>query len=123
LVANPSAIQSQLSKLVTNALSESQIRQIIGHCRDIPVGIQGASLTCVNERVLDKPVFLSITSQAPSGQPDGDWAARLSHRKENLKKHVGNLLICVFIRLPGVHYTIEIDPSSASVVHWEWQQI
>ena len=32
-------------------------------------------------------------------------------------------LICVFIRLPGVIYTIEIDPGTEEVIHWEWQKM
>ena len=123
MVANPAAIQSQLSELITDALSESKIRQIIAGCREIPVGIQRAKLTCVNERVLDQTLFRSLASQSRPGSPEGDWTARLNHRKQNLHKHIGSHLTCVFIRLPGVHYTIEIDPNAASVVHWEWQPI
>ena len=32
-------------------------------------------------------------------------------------------LTCVCIRLPGIVYTIEIDPRAEKVIHWEWQSV
>jgi hypothetical protein len=40
-----------------------------------------------------------------------------------LSQYLDKTLICIYIRLPGVHYTIEIDPKMNRVIYWEWQSV
>ena len=77
----------------------------------------------VSDRILNADLYRSILAQKKTSGTDDEWTARLERRRKNLQKFVGHRLICVLMRLPGVHYTIEIDPSHFSVVHWEWQPV
>lgn len=52
------------------------------------------------------------------GLPAAVRSAEISLRQERV---LDRQLVCVFFRLPGCHYTFEIDPESNTVVHWEWQ--
>lgn len=75
----------------------------------------------MSERLLDSDLFNNIVSQPRNPAADKDWADRLQRRRDTLRPHIGKVLSCVFIRLPGVHYTIEVDVATKDVVHWEWQ--
>ena len=118
LAAKPSAVRQQLSAELT-CPAEPDLRRIISRNSEIPVGIQNAVFSYAGTRVLDQALLDELASQ-PASAPN--WQARLDRRKSNLERHVGARLTCVFIRLPGVHYTIEIDAAKGTVVHWEWQQ-
>ena len=102
---------------------EALLRRAVGQCSELPVGVQHVSFTHINSRVFDADLFQTLTNQDRSHDNKPDWAARIEKRKENLRDYVGRHLICVFIRLPSLHYTIEIDLNTALVVHWEWQRI
>ena len=45
----------------------------------------------------------------------------MSRIEQALHLYIGKMLACVYVRLPGVHYTIEVDVESCEVVYWEWQ--
>ncbi len=81
----------------------------------LPKPAQSASITYVHERVMDSA---EISRLCGCGT-DSD-AERLAKRREALATHLGKHITCVLIRLPGVSYTIEIDPISQQIVHWEW---
>ena len=115
MVAKPSAICGALADLEP---AESELREAISRCKEIPVGVQNAAFTYVSTRIFDQASYNEIVSQSPQGP---DWPARIDLRKQNLREKLGCQLTCVFVRLPGVHYTIEVDPDNGSVVHWEWQ--
>ena len=97
------------------------IRTIIQECIELPPDVASAELTSVNERVIDQRLLSFVVNQSASECNDSDWLVRQQCRKSALSRYLGRVLICVFIRLPGVQYTIEVDPELERVVHWEWQ--
>ncbi len=88
---------------------------------ELPEFVRHAKFRQVNERILDAKLFKTLVSQRPFGSPEEDWADRLQRRYDALHPYIGKKLACVFVRLPGVHYTIEVDVESCEVVYWEWQ--
>ena len=102
-------------------VTEGSVRAIIRAIPGLPESVREAPFTLVNERQLDDALFNRLIHQ-PGGNKDlWVWSARLEKRRHALRPHIGQLLVCVFIRLPGIHFTIEINPISGSVVHWEWE--
>ena len=97
------------------------IRAIIQECSELPPDVTRAELTCVDERIIDRRLLSFLVGQSAPERYDPEWVVRLSCRKDALSPYLGRVLICVFIRLPGIHYTIEVDPELQRVVHWEWQ--
>ena len=97
------------------------IRAIIQECVELPADVTSAELTCVVERILDKQLFSFLISESASQSNDANWVVRQQRRKEALSPYLNRVLICVFILLPGIHYTIEVDPELERIVHWEWQ--
>jgi len=96
------------------------IRTIIQECIELPPDVASAELTSVNERLIDQRLLSYLVNQSASESNDSDWVVRQRCRKSALLPYLGRVLICVFIRLPGVQYTIEVDPELERVVHWEW---
>jgi hypothetical protein len=114
--ATPSADNSQW-----HASETLDIRAIIQECRALPPAVTRAELTRVDERIIDRRLLSFLVGQSGPERHDPEWLVRQSCRKDALSPYLGRALICVFIRLPGVHYTIEVDPELQRVVHWEWQ--
>ena len=106
----------------TQHFSESDLRLVIRTVRELPVGVAGAPFSLVIDRELSEDLYAGLVNQACTTSDLQGWKARLARRRQHLQCCIGRRLMCVFIRLPGVHYTIEIDPVSRSVVHWEWQK-
>ena len=97
------------------------IRGIIRACIELPPDVSSAEFTRVDERVLDQRLLSFLASESVAESDEADRVVRQQCRNGALSPYLGRILICVFIRLPGVHYTIEIDPELERVVHWEWQ--
>ena len=97
------------------------ISAILQECTGLPGDVANAELTSVTERVLNQPLLANLLDPFTASNDDPGWDDRRCRRKIALTPYVGSVLLCVFIRLPGVHYTIEIDPELERVVHWEWQ--
>ncbi len=114
--ATPSEDNSQ-----SHASETLDIRAIIRECSELPPAITGAELTRVDERIIDRRLLSLLVGQSAPECHDPEWLVRQSCRKDALSPYLGRVLICVFIRLPGIHYTIEVDPELQRVVHWEWQ--
>ena len=103
------------------AVEGLDIRGIIQTCTELPPDVTNAEFTRVDERLLDqRSLSLLVSEPVQKGNDDG-WELRQQGRIDALSPYLDRILICVFIRLPGIHYTIEIDPESERVVHWEWQ--
>lgn len=102
-------------------LAESELRSVIGSVRDLPVGVARAPFSLVIDRELTDELYASLVGQVCHSSDPTGWQARLDRRRKHLHSCLGRRLVCVFIRLPGFHYTIEIDAMTRSVVHWEWQ--
>ena len=88
---------------------------------ELPDFVRHAKFRQVNERTLDAKLFETIVSQRPIRDDVTDWPDRLKRRHEALQPHIGRVLACVYVRLPGVHYTIEVDVEYCEVVYWEWE--
>ena len=114
--ATPSEDSSQW-----HASETLDIRAIIQECRELPPDVTRAKLTRVDERIIDRRLLSFLLGQSEAERHDPEWLVRQRCRKDALSPYLGRVLICVFIRLPGIHYTIEVDPELQRVVHWEWQ--
>ena len=99
----------------------SGLRYAIRGFEELPEFVRHANPPHVTERLLDSNLFNAIVSQTPNSAADRDWTDRLQRRHKALLPHIDKMLTSVFIRLPGVHYTIEVDPVAGEVVYWEWQ--
>ena len=88
---------------------------------ELPDFVRHANFRRVDERILDASLLNTIVSQRPIRIDETDWADRLNRRQAALQPCIGKMLACVYVRLPGVHYTIEVDVESGEVVYWEWQ--
>ena len=102
-------------------IEDTDLRDIIRQRRDIPAEVADAVFSHVVRRELDYALFTTITTQSITGGADEEWEARLEKRRIALREHVGDELICVFVCLPRIHYTMEIDPLHRRLVYWEWQ--
>ncbi len=90
---------------------------------DLPKEVRAARISHVRERLIDDAEISRLTEIGHSGSDDPELANRLRVRREALTSCLGSTLICLFIRLPGVGYTVEIDPMNEAIVHWEWQRV
>ncbi len=98
-----------------------RLRALMRKCPEIPEAVTQARIAFVDERLVDESLLCGITQHIGPGAPDEAQAARLERRRAAISPFVGRHLVCVLITLPGVRYTIEIDPSDERVVHWEYQ--
>ena len=99
------------------------LRSIVDESIDLPTGVLDADFSHVHERILDRKTISDLIKPSTSGTEASDWSKRCDRRKEALMPYLDQPLICVCIRLPGVVYTIEIDPGAKKVIHWEWQSV
>ena len=83
------------------------IRGIIRECIELPPDVSSAEFTRVDERLLDRQLLSFLASESAAEIDEADRVVRQQCREGALSPYLGKILICVFIRLPGVHYTIE----------------
>ena len=89
---------------------------------NLPQIVRTSPVSQMFERLIDANEISRLTELGPNEKDNAERIERLRIRREALTKHLGSSLTCVLVRLPGVLYTIEIDPINWSIVHWEWQQ-
>lgn len=99
------------------------LQSIVRSFSRLPSDIRTAAFAHVEGRLLNRELLDRLTSQFVPASEQDDWNDRIKNRKAALTPHLGKWLFCVVIRLPGVHYTIEVEYSSKQVVHWEWHAI
>jgi len=99
------------------------LRSIVEESVDLPTGVLDANFSHVHERILDLKTISNLIEPSTLENETSDWSNRCHRRKEALMPYLDQRLICVCIRLPGVIYTIEIDPGAEEVIHWEWQSV
>lgn len=87
----------------------------------LPDFVRHAERRQIIERILDARLFRTLITQRPTGVSGKHWDERLKRRRIALQPYLGMRLACVFVRLPGVHYTVEVDVKSGEVAYWEWQ--
>lgn len=102
--------------------SDPSLRDIVATCEELPEALSGEEFTHVRERQLSRQLVDRLC-RADHTDGTSESIERLRRRRKALSKHVGRILTCIYFRLPGVHYTIEIDTDSQTVVYWEWQSV
>ena len=95
------------------------LRSIMSASAKLPPTVIAARFSKIYDRILDNQTIAAVTDPSSFAQEDADERCR--QRKEALVPYEGKRLVCVVISLPGVFYTVEIDPSLRKVVHWECQ--
>ena len=90
---------------------------------NLPQFVKTLPISQMFERFMDANEILRLTELGFNEKDNAECIEKLRIRREALRKHLGSTLTCVLIRLPGVLYTIEIDPVNWSIVHWELQQV
>ena len=95
--------------------------EVIRAFGELPDDVRNAPVARIDGRLLDRRLLAQLISQPPPPNSEVGWSDRILKREESLMPHLGRVLFCALIRLPGVQYTVEIDPVSKAVVHWEWQ--
>ena len=98
---------------------ECDLRTIIGSFAELPIEVRRAEFTRIEERSIDRKFLTSVITQPPPSTDHLDWKDRLVQREESLYPYIGKTLLCVFIRIPDSHYTVEVDPESKKVAYWE----
>lgn len=96
---------------------------VIASFADLPQEVRQARIARIEGRMLDRALFAQLISQPAPSHAKVGWSSRILRREESLLPHVGKILFCALIRLPGVQYTVEVDPLAKTVVHWEWQSV
>jgi hypothetical protein len=109
------------SGLQLRPLDEDEIRLILRKHPKISRHISEAVFTRVHQRELTAARFNDLKGQACPAGDCSSWEARIAARESRLAPYVGKSLVCVFVRFPNVHFTVEIDPIRMEVVHFEGQ--
>ena len=98
-----------------------ELRSIVEKSINLPAEVLSADFLHIHDRILNQKIFSGLIEPSTSETETGDWNTRYRHRIKALMPYLDKRLVCVCIRLPGVVYTIEIDPGAEEVIHWEWQ--
>ena len=98
-------------------------RNVIREFDQLPECVRKAEISRIDGRPLNRRLFTQLISQSPPPNSEAGWSSRILKREESLFPYLGKILFCALIRLPGVQYTVEVDPVARAVVHWEWQSV
>ena len=102
---------------------DDRLREIVLTTSKIPEAVAVSDFTRVDERTFDEPLFRILTDRHPSASISATSPRIIERRADALYPYIGRTLVCILISLPGVRYTIEIDPVEKRVVHWEWHPV
>ena len=94
------------------------LRSILARSGRLPAAVVAADISRIDDRVLDNEIRAVLSN--PENCLHDDAINRCELRGRALKPYVGRRLICVSINLPGVRYTIEVDPVLRTVIHCEF---
>lgn len=108
-------------RVAPDSEAEKNVDGVVRTSMQLPDFVRHAERRQIIERILDARLFRALITQKPTGVSGKDWDERLKRRRIALQPYLGMRLACVFVRLPGVHYTIEVDVKSGEVAYWEWQ--
>lgn len=100
---------------------ETTLRKILESDARIPASVRNASFSRCRERVLEEHELQALLAQEPPKGAAEDWPGRLQRRSDALTPLVGRRLYCVFIQLPGTHFTAEISTTAGMLVYWEFE--
>ncbi len=102
---------------------DDRLREIILTTSKIPEAVAVSDFTRVDERTFDEALFRILTDRHPSASISATSPRIVERRADALYPYIGRTLVCILISLPGVRYTVEIDPLEKRVVHWEWHPV
>ncbi len=102
--------------------TEEQLRNVIRQFEKLPEIVRCARFTRIARRRLDEALMTELLAQREPPNSQGDWNLRLHERRISLFPYLDRVMHCVFIQLPGAHYTIEVDLAARKVAHWEWHR-
>lgn len=102
---------------------DDRLRRIILETCEIPESAATAEFARVDERTFDDALFRILTDRHPAASIAAAGQRIIERRSEALHPYIGRSLVCVLISLPGVRYTVEIDPIENRVIHWEWHPV
>ena len=88
---------------------------------NLPAVVHSAPIAYSDERLIDDGLIEALTVCPDDRTDDPQYIDQLAIRRDTLSRFKGQRLLCVVVRLPGVIYTLEINPETQTVVHWEWQ--
>ena len=94
------------------------LRLIMAASTKLPPAVIAANFSRVCDRVLDAESIEALADPVSCLQADA--VERCRARRKALTAYSGKRLICVLINLPGIVYTVEIDPFLQKVIHWEY---
>lgn len=100
---------------------DRDIREILKRS-SLPTAVKCAEIRYEHARLMDAAMIERLTAIDHNPSSASDHSERLAMRRKALKQYLGSYLTCVLIRLPGAHYTIEIDTNKRRIAHWEWQR-
>ena len=98
-------------------LASDNLRSALRAATKLPSLVAEAKFSSTFDRVIDEAIVAALTD--PAAFPRGISDERCKQRKKALVPYIGKRLIGVMINLPGVQYTIEVDPWLQKVIHWE----
>jgi len=101
--------------------NRTTLRKILESDARIPASVRNASFSRCQERVLEEHELHELLAQEPPKGAAEDWLGRLQRRSEALTPFIGHRLCCVFIQLPGTHFTAEISAIAGKLVYWEFE--
>ena len=117
-------VKDMLRETSRNELDEDRfepdvdyLRLIIAASKKLPPAVARADFSKIYDRVLDERAIQALADPDSCSQEDAKERCRV--RRNALAPYSGKRLICVMIDLPGVFYTIEINPALHTVVYWE----
>lgn len=120
-MAVPREVVALQSELEIEPLNEDDIRRILRAHPKISSHISEALFTHVSQRQLTIEQYCDLKTEVCPSDDCESWQARLAARGSRLAPYVGKPLVCIYIRFPAAHFTVEIDPLTSTVVHFEGQ--
>ena len=95
------------------------IENVIRGYTKLPRLVRRTTISKYYERVIDDDELDRLTSVALVDCSKVEEVDRLMLRKRVLSSYLGRELVCAVINVPGLCYSIEVDPNASAVVHWE----
>ncbi len=99
----------------------ADIQGIVAEAPDLPEIVRSVPFAHVESKNITKVILSKITTRTLCESPTRVWVNRLNRRRQALLPYIGRTLNSVLNKLPGINYTLEIDPEFDRVIRWESQ--
>ena len=92
---------------------------------ELPVGVreQAEAAIAVEEHCFDETYIEFLDTQIELEPRGPEWAERLRRRRAALVPYCNVTLVWGRIRAGASDFTVEVDPESGAVVHWEEYEV